>query len=180
MPSPAMIKLLTLIRSGEAPKGYGQISSVAWVFEGKRRVRPAIDCTKLTVDEVLKLQDRMLAAGSKSTACAGYQFLKRTLKTLKKDMNLSGGEKMTPELQDAMAIRLMVGRGLNRYLAWTMTQEAFANALAMEWASLPVVTPRKGFTRMVRPGQSYYYGDGINAALHKPHVIIAAVRELRT
>ncbi len=142
---PSMVSLLALIRSKEAPKGYGQI------YSGARGVSKDIDCTKYTIDGVLGLQARMIKAGSRSTACAGYQFIRRTLMAVKSGMGLTGREMMTPDMQDRMAIYLMQGRGLNRYMAGTMTVEDFCNNLAMEWASLPVVkrifNPAKGYNR---------------------------------
>jgi muramidase (phage lysozyme) len=172
--SPAMKTLLDAIRKHEAPKGYGQI------YGGARGVSKMIDCSKYTVDQVLALQTKMLAAGSKSTACAGYQFLKRTLITIKAAMNLSGNEVMTPDLQDRMARWLMERRGLNQYMNGTMTAEAFCNKLAQEWASLPVVTAIKGAHRRLQPGQSYYAGDGLNKAFHDPMKFLAMVRALRS
>jgi hypothetical protein len=53
-----------------------------------------------------------------------------------------------------------------------MTAEAFANSLAKEWASLPVVTGKK-------KGQSYYSGDGLNKALVNVEPFLAAVRAAR-
>jgi muramidase (phage lysozyme) len=178
----SMISLLTLIRSkegGDGPKGYGQVYGKA-----KPKSVLLVDCSKLTVDGVLALQKKMIDNGSGSTACAGYQFIRRTLKTIKGQMNLSGKELMSPELQDRMALHLMQGRGLYRYLNGTISAEAFANNLAMEWASLPVVTrlfnPAKGYKRWLNPGQSYWQGDGMNAAHHKPEVFLAAVKALRS
>lgn len=177
----SMIALLAMIRSkegGEGPKGYGTVYGKA-----KPKSVRVVDCSALTVDGVLDLQDRMLRNGSGSTACAGYQFLKRTLSALKGQMNLTGKEVMTPELQDRMAIHLMQGRGLYKYMAGTMSAEDFCNRLAMEWASLPVVkrifNPAKAYNRWVKPGQSYWQGDGMNASHHDPAKFLAAVLALR-
>jgi muramidase (phage lysozyme) len=173
----SMISLLTLIRSkegGDGPKGYGQVYGKA-----KPKSVLLVDCSKLTVDGVLALQKKMIDNGSGSTACAGYQFIRRTLKTIKGQMNLSGKELMSPELQDRMALHLMQGRGLYRYLNGTISAEAFANNLAMEWASLPVVTRIKGQKRIVNPGESYYAGDGLNTSHHDPAAYLAAVKALR-
>lgn len=171
---PAMISLLAMIRSKEAPKGYGQVYGGA-----KPKSLLLVDCSKMTVDQVLAMQSRMIANGSRSTACAGYQFIRRTLKSLKLSMKLSGKEVMSAELQDRMAIKLMEGRGLFSYMAGGLSAEAFANNLAREWASLPVVTRIKGQKRVVNPGQSFYEGDSLNRAHHKPAAFLAAVKALR-
>lgn len=171
---PAMISLLAMIRSKEAPKGYGQVYGGA-----KPPSIRLVNCATYTVDGVLALQKRMLDNGSRSTACAGYQFIRRTLNGLKLSMKLSGKEVMSAELQDRMAIRLMEGRGLLSYMAGGLSAEAFANNLAMEWASIPVVTRIKGQKRIVNPGETFYAGDGLNKAHHDPKKFLAAVKALR-
>lgn len=158
--------LLTAIRKHEAPKGYGQ------VYSGSRA---QADVSKMTLDGVLNFQTTMLAQGSKSTACGGYQFLRKTLKATMAEMGLKGSERWTPELQDKMAIHLMRKRGLDDYLDGNLSAEGFANNLAKEWASLPVVTAIQGNVRKLKPGQSYYAGDGLNKAFHKPETIMALV-----
>lgn len=173
----SMISLLALIRKGES-KHYGQVYAKA-----KPDSVRLVDCSKLTVDGVLELQARMLKAGTRSTACAGYQFLRKTLLGIKIQMRLTGKEVMTPALQDRMALHLMQGRGLYSYMAGTMSAEDFCNNLAMEWASLPVVkrtfNPAKGYNRWVKPGQSYWQGDGLNASSHDPAKFLAAVKAIR-
>lgn len=171
---PTLKNLLDTIRSKEAPKGYGQI------YGGAKGVSLATDVSKMTLNEVLAFQKKMLAARSASSACGGYQFLRSTLLATIDAMDLTGGEIWTPELQDRMAAHLMEGRGLSRYMAGKIVAEAFANNLAMEWASLPVVTTIKGAHRVVKPGETYYAGDGLNKARHDPAVILALVKALRT
>lgn len=167
-------KLLAFIRSDEAPKGYGQI------FGGARGVSLATDVSKMTLNNIIKFQDQMLAAKSASTAVGGYQFLQRTLIGTMSAMKLTGKEIWTPELQDKMAIHLMKGRGLESFLAGTMSAENFANNLAKEWASLPVVTSILGFKKFVlKPGQSYYAGDGLNKSKHDPKEFLALVKALQ-
>lgn len=174
MISPAMKALLDAIRAKEAPKGYGQI------YSGAKGVSLATDVSRMTLDEVLAFQKQMLRGGSASTACGGYQFLRKTLMQTILAMGLTGREVWKPELQDRMALHLMEGRGLGRYMADEITAEAFANNLAKEWASLPVVTAIKGSEGFIlMPGQSYYAGDGLNKAHHKPGPIMALVKALK-
>ena len=134
----------------------------------------------MTLNNVLKFQDLMLKAGSKSTAVGGYQFLQRTLKATISQMGLSGNEVWTPSLQDSMAIHLMKGRKLDQYLAGSISAESFANNLAKEWASLPVVTGIIGGHGFVlKPGQSYYTGDGLNKSHHDYREYLSLVKSLR-
>ena len=171
--TPALKALLAAIRMHEAPKGYGQI------YGGAKGVSKATDVSRLTLDEVLSLQQRMLRAGSRSTASGGYQFINKTLLATIAQMGLKGSELWDAELQDRMAIHLMMNRGLGKYLDGTMSRETFANNLAKEWASLPVVSVIRGANRILEPGQSYYSGDGLNKAFHKPETILTLVDALR-
>lgn len=173
MISPALKDLLDTIGSKEAPKGYGQI------YGGAKGVSKDTNVSLLTLNGVLALQDKMLNAGSASTACGRYQFLRKTLRATITAMGLSGREIWSPDLQDRMAVYLMEGRGLSKYMAGKITAETFANNLAMEWASLPVVTAIRGAHRMVKPGETYYAGDGLNKAHHSPATILALVKALK-
>jgi hypothetical protein len=47
--------------------------------------------------------------------------------------------------------------------------------LAREWASLPVQRDQRGATRLVKRGQSYYAGDGLNKASATPEEVLRAV-----
>lgn len=163
--TPEIKTLLDLIRLHEAPKGYGQI------YSGAKGVGKDVNVSKMTLDGVLLLQAQMKAKGSKSTACGGYQFINKTLKATIQGMGLNGSEVWTPELQDRMALYLVEQRGLPRFLSGKITRTEFANNLAKEWASLPVVSTVQGGSRIVNRGQSFYAGDGLNKAFHKPAVI---------
>lgn len=173
MISTSLKALLDVIRKHEAPKGYGQI------YGGAKGVPKDTDVSKLTLDGVLVLQRRMLDAGSASTACGGYQFLRKTLLATISQMGLKGSELWNEALQDRMAVHLMEGRGLSKYMAGAISREAFANNLAKEWASLPVVTQTMGQKRIVKPGETFYAGDGLNKAFHKPEVILKLVDALK-
>ncbi len=166
--------LLAAIRKHEAPKGYGQI------YGGAKGVPKSTDVSKMTLNQIVALQRQMVKAGSASTACGGYQFIRKTLERTIDEMGLSSDQTWTPALQDRMAIHLMNGRGLAKYIAGQITAENFANNLAMEWASLPVVTAIKGAKgRVLQPGQSYYAGDGLNKAFHNPADVLRLVKALK-
>lgn len=174
MISVALKTLLDRIRLKEAPKGYGQI------YGGAKGVPRDTDVSKLTLAGVLLLQQRMLNAGSASSACGGYQFIRKTLIATIAQMGLKGTELWDADLQDLMAIHLMENRGLSKYMAGQISLETFCNNLAREWASLPVVTRIKGQKRIVEPGETYYAGDGLNRAHHNPAAIMGLVDALKS
>lgn len=166
--------LLAAIRKHEAPKGYGQI------YGGAKGVPKGTDVSRMTLNQVLALQQAMLDKGSVSTACGGYQFLRKTLIATIMGMGLSGAEIWNPALQDRMALYLMEKRGFSKYLSGQMTLEEFGNSLAREWASLPVLSDIQGGSRKVKRGQSFYAGDGLNKSFHKPEAIEALLRAMQS
>jgi muramidase (phage lysozyme) len=152
--------LLAFIGKVEAPKGYNQMF-------GERQ--PAYALTNMSLDEVLEVQDRRVRAGARSSAAGRYQFLRATLRGLKQQGGFTGKERFDSTFQDGLAFRLLVGRGYRRYKQGLITLTDFANNVAKEWASMPVVSgPKKG--------KSHYDGDGLNSSLVSVESFLAACR----
>lgn len=152
--------ILDLIGDKEAPLGYNQVY-------GRNREVPL---TNMTVNEVLEFQKELLAEGSPSTAVGRYQFITKTLNDLKRTEGLTGEEKFTEELQDVLATALLKRRGYDKYKKGQMSKMEFANNLAKEWASLPVVSGEN-------KGRSYYAGDGLNKALIDVESYLASLED---
>ena len=169
--SPQMQVLLALIRSHEGGKaGYNAdyANDDKWTL------------TNRTFDEVVGLSRRqVLIEHEPSSAIGGYQFLSKTLTSLKSSLSLIGDERFDAPFQDDLAVALMIRRGLMKYLRGEIGSNQFCNQLAMEWASLPVVTPVTRGKRHVKPGQSYYAGDGLNKSFHSVESIKNAVAAMR-
>ena len=73
-----------------------------------------------------------------------------------------------------MATVLLNGRGLNRFLKGEITREQFANNLASEWASLPLVSGPNA-------GLSAYAGDRAgNKALTTVQAFLSAIDSVKT
>jgi len=144
--------LLDVIRQKESQGNYN-------IFAGDKPTTNR-NLTNRTLNDVIRIQGQK-AAGA-------YQFKPKTLQTLMKDLQLTGKEKFTPELQDQLAMRLLERRGLNDYLSGNIDTPTFGLNVAKEWASLPVLAPTKGYRgRSVEPGMSFYEGYGSNKALLK-------------
>lgn len=137
------------------------------------------DLSQFSLNRIIELQTERLRQGVKSTAIGKYQFLRQTLRDLMRQLGLTGEELFTPDLQDRLATTLLERRGLNMWLDGRLSDEGFANNLAMEWASLPVVTPMRGAHRQLEPGQSYYAGDALNRALTTPMEVMDTLRRTR-
>jgi len=154
-------RLLNLIGSVEAPRGYNQVY-------GGSRIQPERPITTMTVSEVLAWQDRSVSAGSRSSAAGRYQIIRKTLRSLVRQHSVSMGEHFDADAQDRCGMALLERRGYSAYMAGRISAETFGNRLAQEWAGLPVITGPKA-------GRSYYGGDGLNNALTTPSAVLAAI-----
>ncbi|MBX8785507.1 glycoside hydrolase family 104 protein, partial [Ochrobactrum sp. GRS2] len=95
----------------------------------------------------------------------GYQFMRKTLQDLSRELRLNGRQIFDPDLQDRLCYHLLKRRGYEEFMAGTISMTEFAKRLAMEWASFPVLAATKGQHQQLKRGQSYYDGDALNKAL---------------
>jgi hypothetical protein len=165
--------LLDFIAEHESESAAKRLNVSAYnvVWNGiQPRHRPPKPLCTMTVAEVLAWQDSIDPLYP-SEAAGRYQIMEDTLRVTA----LAAGVKLTDRFdertQDNLAVHLMRGRGLNFYLNGEITAEQFANQLAREWASLPVVSGRK-------KGRSFYDGDGLNKSLVSVQPFLAAVRAI--
>jgi hypothetical protein len=107
------------------------------------------DLCSMMLWEIYQFQDNMPLG---STAIGRYQFLKGTLQGLQRQNELPSTELFTEELQDRLAVDLLVGRGYRDWWRGELSDEEFAHNISMEWACLP--DPENG-------GKSHYDGDDI-------------------
>jgi muramidase (phage lysozyme) len=175
----AVTPLLDFIGNKESD-GYDDISGLV-----SRSRYPTKPLTQMTIQEVLNWQES-IDSFQASEASGRYQIMEDTLRgydnsrssgpgnPLYTRAGLSAGDLFSPENQDKMAIELLRGRGLDRYLEGTLSRDAFANNLAAEWASLPVVTG-------VNAGRSVYEGDRAgNRALTSVQEFISVLDQIKT
>lgn len=165
-----MLELLKLIRLHESGKAG---------YNADFRNDDKWNLANYNFDQVVQLSRRQVKEqGEPSSAIGAYQFLTKTLLSLKESLSLTGTERFLPQFQDDLAVALMIRRGMLDFVRGSLSLSGFCNNLAMEWASLPVVTQVRRGNRVVKIGQSYYAGDGLNKAFHKPETILAAVERL--
>ena len=117
----------------------------------------SVKFTDMSINEVLDWQNDYVGQGSVSSAVGKYQIIRKTLKSLVKEMGLTGSEKFDELQQDRMAKTLLNRRGFNKFKTGKLSLEGFANNLAKEWAALPVFGGDNH-------GLSYYAKDNINKA----------------
>lgn len=137
----------------------------------KSKDGPPKQLTTMTIGEVLDWQDR-IDPFYPSEASGAYQIMEDTLRGLYTSAGLTVSHLFNEANQDKLATRLLKRRGLDDYLAGEISAHKFANSLAKEWASLPVVTGEK-------KGRSYYAGDGLNKSHVKVDDFMEAVQSIR-
>lgn len=117
---------------------------------GYNEKRYGWNITDMTIGEVQKAQ-KQLAKDTGSSAFGKYQIMQYTLRDAINAMGLSKDEKFTPEMQDRIAREfLLKRRGYDRWKSGKMSDKAFLQELAKEWASIPTAS-----------GASFYAGDSI-------------------
>jgi len=134
--------MLDLIgRSEGTDKGRGDNEVLAYgAYTGGDR-----ELVSMTLDEIDHLQTAMLQHpenGFNSSALGRYQIVCTTLRKIRSKLKLSGAMLFDADMQDRMACYLLGARGIDKYLASRMSEDALINALAKEWASLPTTSSR--------------------------------------
>ncbi|SFX47556.1 hypothetical protein SAMN04244548_01176 [Paracoccus pantotrophus] len=143
------------------------------VYGGIPKAQRPAKLTAMTIAQVIDWQRRVVNAGAASSAAGKYQIIRKTLEASVAATGMSQSRKFDKAAQDELAMHLLRGRGMQRFLDGLMDADDMALGLAKEWASLPVPRDMKGQSRQVKAGQSYYAGDGLN----KAHATVAEVEQ---
>jgi muramidase (phage lysozyme) len=123
--------------------------------------------TNMTISEVLEYQKTMLRRGHESTAVGKYQIIKKTLLGLVGQGYAKLTDIFNPQTQDKLALGLLKGVGLNRYLSKKISTEKFADNISGIWASLPFKT-----------GKSFHHGVGSNKSSGSRESFVNVVAKL--
>jgi muramidase (phage lysozyme) len=134
--------LLGLSEGTDKGDGYNETLSYGAMLDGVRTRGKGLDITLTdkTLSEIDAIQTKMLKDPDNtwnSSAIGRYQIVRTTLRVIRKELGLPLDTKFSKMVQDLMALHLLKGRGLSSFLAGTLTEDAFMNALAREWASIP-------------------------------------------
>lgn len=160
-------KLLQLIKEKESHGGNYNI--LAYDAPDKNR-----KLTNMTLKQLVNYQRK-----KGDRAAGAYQLKPNTIRMLMRTMGLRNTDKFTPQLQEAMAQKLLDYRGYGAYERGEMPAGEFGRNLAQEWASLPVImsedykNPAGGDIRNLIEGQSYYQNEGTNRAKFTPEQYMA-------
>lgn len=159
--------IMALIRKHESESAVakqGVESAYDVVWSGIRKEDRPKKLSAMTVGKVLWWQD-LIDASYQSEAAGAYQIMEDTLRTL----TVSQTALFDAATQDDLCLQLLDRRGWAKCEAGQISVETFGNALAKEWASLPVITGAK-------KGRSYYDGDGLNSAHATVPEVLTAIR----
>ncbi len=123
--------LFDLIGRAEGTDGHGGYNGS---FANGKYTQGEADVTTMTLDQVEALQTRMLEKqradpnhrGYYSSAIGRYQFMHDTLLDMRRNYQIDGSEKFTPEMQDRLA-----------FLRMKMSGGDDPDKLSHIWASLP-------------------------------------------
>ena len=108
--------------------------------------------SEMTLGELKEFQRGMLRNPKNnfnSSAAGKYQIVGKTLRAIQQQMGLGDDVVFDAKTQDAMALHLLKGRGLDKWKSGKMNDAQFQMELAKEWAS--VARPDTGRS---------YYGQG--------------------
>ncbi len=170
-----LMDFIQRFESSGAVKSQGVHSSYQVVFGGIDPTdRPSVALTSMTVSDVLAWQDSIDSLYM-SEAAGAYQVMEDTLRGLVDTGHINPEATFNEATQDAVAVLLMERRGLSKFVAGEISAEDFADNLAREWASFPVVRDQSGANRNVKRGQSYYAGDNLNKAHADPNEFLSVV-----
>ena len=112
--------------------------------------------TDMTIDEILKANEKPFGDSNRVNAAGKYQIIASTLKNVKKSMGLNGSEKFTPELQDKMFMHLLPNSAKNYIEGKKVSKDKAIADISGVWSS--VANPNTGKTS---------HQDGINKASSK-------------
>lgn len=121
------------------------------IMNGGRRFPEIL---KMTLKDLIKFQNKHHRTTGNSTAAGRYQIMEFNIIPYAKAAGLDLDKDIfSPENQDKMGIIFLREKGLEKWLAGTMSDKAFLEGLSRVWAALPSVS--KG-------GLSYYDKVGNN------------------
>lgn len=165
--------LLDFIRETETGRDDASAYRTIYGHNEGKLVQPI---TTMTLGEIIDAQANWTKR-FKSSAAGGYQFMRATLQDLCRELHLRGDQVFDPDLQDRLGYHLLKRRGYAEFMAGEIDTVEFAKRLAMEWASMPVLSACRGAHRSLQRGQSYYAGDALNKALVRPERFAAVIRK---
>jgi hypothetical protein len=148
--------LLDLIAQAESASA-GEYNAYNRGTSGGRRLpgNRSVVLTTMLISELQRRQSLPISNPDRIFAAGRYQIIPGTLSDSLARTGISTGELYREQIQDRLALDLLVFRGLNRYLSGSLALIPFGNNLASEWAGLPLMDgPRIGQSKYSAPNEA--------------------------
>ncbi|MBN9333879.1 hypothetical protein [Devosia sp.] len=154
-------------KSEGTAKGRGYNETLAYgAYTGGHR-----NLVTMTLADIDELQRAMLvhpANRLNSSALGLYQIVRKTRVEIEQKLRLRPTDLFDEAMQDRMACYLLGKRGIDQWLAKTMSDVEILNSLAKEWASLPT-----------SKGIGHYNGQRASVSVSEVLDALAQVRQRR-
>ncbi len=151
--------IIELLVRGEAGGSYDKLT-------GGRDV----GASQSSLRDVMELQSVIYARGGQ-TAIGGPQFIRSTLAGLVQRYNVDTSLRFSPELQNALATRLLEEMGLEAFLKGDLSLEKFQYKIAGTWAAAPMNASGVG-------RYDGYNGNMARISAHDMRAALLAAREI--
>ncbi|MBB5040794.1 hypothetical protein [Shinella fusca] len=140
-----LLDLIGFTEGTDKGRGYNETLAYGKMLDGKvtKGKAPTVDLVSLTLKELDALQTKMLSDPDNkklnSSAAGRYQIVRTTARAIRKALpdRYPLTREFDADCQDEMACYLLGVRGIDKYLAGRLSEDALIDNLAHEWASLP-------------------------------------------
>lgn len=140
-----MLDLIGKSEGTDKGRGYNETLGYGIMLDGRvtKGKGPTVDLVKMTLDQVDKLQSRMLKDPDNkrlnSSAIGRYQVIRTTLRAIRKQLpdRYPVTRLFDANCQDEIACYLLGLRGIDKWLAGRLSLDTLIRNLAQEWASIP-------------------------------------------
>lgn len=140
-----LLDLIGFTEGTDKGRGYNETLAYGKMLDGKvtKGKGPTVELVSMPLKELDALQTKMLTDPDNkklnSSAAGRYQIVRTTARAIRKALpdRYPLTRKFDADCQDEMACYLLGVRGIDKYLAGRLSEDALINNLAHEWASLP-------------------------------------------
>ncbi|WP_242217950.1 hypothetical protein [Shinella zoogloeoides] len=140
-----LLDLIGFTEGTDKGRGYNETLAYGRMLDGKvtNGKGPTVELVSMTLKELDALQTKMLSDPDNkklnSSAAGRYQIVRTTARAIRKALpdRYPMTRKFDADCQDEMACYLLGVRGIDKYLAGRLSEDALIDNLAHEWASLP-------------------------------------------
>lgn len=133
-PVAPLLNLLGHTEGTDKGEGYNETLGYGKFTGGK------VNLESMTLDQIDQLQTQILSHPENTfdaSPVGRYQIVRKTLRSLRRDLGLQGDELFDRNMQDRLGMALLERRGLKQWQAGDMSDAEFMRSLGQEWSSLP-------------------------------------------